>query len=190
MDASRMIRAAGAWGHLLLVVLALGVFAMHTTGHPDSGSAMSHPAVAAPQAAPGSAVTTTAGRPGIDTANAHTVLAAGPGTATAYAPGAAVAYGDGTETAGADASYAPGAAPDPRTAAGTGAAHDSGMAMDMTSLCVAVLATWILAALLRAAIGRRPEWPAALRAAALAALRPNPPPPRQNLLATLSILRI
>ncbi|WP_039640354.1 DUF6153 family protein [Streptomyces sp. 769] len=35
MRTSRRMRAAGAWGHLLLVaVLALGVFAMHTLGHP------------------------------------------------------------------------------------------------------------------------------------------------------------
>ncbi|WP_238432083.1 DUF6153 family protein [Streptomyces cavernae] len=42
--ASRYLRAGGALGHLLLVaVLALGVFAMHSVGHPSepSGSAMS-----------------------------------------------------------------------------------------------------------------------------------------------------
>ncbi|MEU6890697.1 hypothetical protein ABZ934_02665 [Streptomyces sp. NPDC046557] len=43
MSASRSGRAVGAWGHLLLVVvLALGVFVMHSVGHPDSPSA--HPA--------------------------------------------------------------------------------------------------------------------------------------------------
>ncbi|MEV8018105.1 DUF6153 family protein [Streptomyces sp. NPDC086554] len=44
MTASRYVRTAGALGHLLLVVvLALGIFAMHSTGHPEepSGSAMS-----------------------------------------------------------------------------------------------------------------------------------------------------
>ncbi|MFI9063369.1 hypothetical protein ACIGQE_16015 [Streptomyces sp. NPDC053429] len=42
MNASRSGRAVGAWAHLLLVVvLALGVFVMHTAGHPDSPSA--HP---------------------------------------------------------------------------------------------------------------------------------------------------
>ncbi|MFH8615996.1 DUF6153 family protein [Streptomyces sp. NPDC017979] len=35
---SKTIKTAGVWGHLLLVVLALGVFAMHTVGHQDSGA--------------------------------------------------------------------------------------------------------------------------------------------------------
>ncbi|MGO4748256.1 DUF6153 family protein [Streptomyces sp. 2MCAF27] len=36
---SRYVRSGGALGHLLLVVvLALGIFVMHTTGHPDSAS--------------------------------------------------------------------------------------------------------------------------------------------------------
>ncbi|MGW7099526.1 DUF6153 family protein [Streptomyces sp. NPDC054838] len=50
---SRSGRAAGAWGQLLLiVVLALGVFVMHTTGHPDSPSAhqTAHPSAHAPAA--------------------------------------------------------------------------------------------------------------------------------------------
>lgn len=39
MRASRYVRAGGAFGHLLLVaVLAFGVFAMHTMGHPDGSS--------------------------------------------------------------------------------------------------------------------------------------------------------
>lgn len=44
VKASRYVRAGGALGHLLLVVvLALGVFAMHSMGHPheSSGSAVS-----------------------------------------------------------------------------------------------------------------------------------------------------
>ncbi|MEV1078761.1 hypothetical protein AB0I98_11000 [Streptomyces sp. NPDC050211] len=39
MHVSRCVRAGGALGHLLLVVvLALGVFVMHTVGHPDESS--------------------------------------------------------------------------------------------------------------------------------------------------------
>ncbi|MGW0712177.1 DUF6153 family protein [Streptomyces sp. NPDC002643] len=44
MSVSRTVRAGGALGHLLLVVvLALGVFVMHTVGHPEehSGAASS-----------------------------------------------------------------------------------------------------------------------------------------------------
>lgn len=49
MFASRVLRAGSALGQLLLVVvLALGVFVMHTVGHPDtdSGSASHSMAVA------------------------------------------------------------------------------------------------------------------------------------------------
>ncbi|MCK7622798.1 DUF6153 family protein [Streptomyces sp. RS10V-4] len=46
MRANRRIRAAGAWGHLLLIaVLALGVFAMHTLGHPSGPREMAGPAM-------------------------------------------------------------------------------------------------------------------------------------------------
>jgi hypothetical protein len=39
VKASRYVRTGGALGHLLLVVvLALGIFAMHTMGHPDHSS--------------------------------------------------------------------------------------------------------------------------------------------------------
>ncbi|WP_052867251.1 hypothetical protein [Streptomyces niger] len=39
MRLSRKTQAAGAWGHLLLVVvLALGIFVMHTLGHPKDTS--------------------------------------------------------------------------------------------------------------------------------------------------------
>lgn len=41
------LRAGGAWGHLLLVaVLALGVFAMHTMGHPEHSTGRAADAVA------------------------------------------------------------------------------------------------------------------------------------------------
>ncbi|MGW7428046.1 DUF6153 family protein [Streptomyces sp. NPDC054861] len=88
-----------------------------------------------------------------------------------------------------------GAAPAHQSGAGPGHApesgapapsHDSGMAMDMTTLCVAVLGVWLIAGLVRAALARRPDWPARL----LPALGPNAPPPRAPDLAELSILRI
>ncbi|MFF0447377.1 hypothetical protein ACFYT4_13355 [Streptomyces sp. NPDC004609] len=170
MSASKRIRAAGAWWHLLFVVLALGVFAMHTVGHPDSGSGTAHPG------SPSGAAAVTG----------------------AHAPGTAVRaesdrHGDGgVRTAEATAaSPASEPAPGNRTAAGhdTAGSPASGMPMNMVSLCVAVLGTWMLAGLLRAALSRRTEWLSLLRAGAVAALRPEPPPPRPDL-ARLSILRI
>ncbi|MFC5154354.1 DUF6153 family protein [Streptomyces amakusaensis] len=148
MDASGLTRTAGAWWQLLLVVLALGVFAMHTTGHPDGGSGMSHPG-GVPYSAPADAVSPSAHGP-------------------ADAPRT-----DGEAAERRDSAHHP----------------QPGMAMDMSSLCVAVLVGWILAALLRAAPGRGADrWAAAL-AGAVAAPGPGPPPPRPDL-ARLSILRI
>ncbi|WP_229869492.1 DUF6153 family protein [Streptomyces inusitatus] len=135
MDTSGMTRAAGAWWQLLLVVLALGVFAMHTTGHPDGGSGMSHP---------------------------------GPAPYSYSAPEAV--HGPAERQ---DSAHLP----------------QPGMAMDMSSLCVAVLVGWILAALLRAAPGRGADRRAAAPAGVFAAPGPGPPPPRPDL-AKLSILRI
>ncbi|MFF4905829.1 hypothetical protein ACFY2T_13255 [Streptomyces sp. NPDC001260] len=64
------------------------------------------------------------------------------------------------------------------------------MAMDMLSLCLAVmLGAWILAALLRSALARHPDWLARLLAQAPVLLRANPPP-RGPDLAQLSILRL
>ncbi|MFD8970914.1 DUF6153 family protein [Streptomyces sp. NPDC059593] len=70
------------------------------------------------------------------------------------------------------------------------ARHDSGMAMDMTTLCVAVLGAWLLAGLVRAALARRPDWLAVVLARLVPALGPHAPPPRPPDLAQLSILRI
>lgn len=64
------------------------------------------------------------------------------------------------------------------------------MAMDMLSLCLAVLlSAYVLAALLKAALTRRPDWPANLLARATVAQRPNPPP-RGPDLTQLSVLRL
>ncbi|MDI3387953.1 DUF6153 family protein [Streptomyces sp. B-S-A8] len=136
MSVSRCVRAGGAMAHLLLVVvLAFGVFVMHTVGHPDesSGAGMS--------------------------VGAH----ASHGAAAGYEAGTAQ-HSSADEPA-------------------------SGPAMDMTSLCVAVLGVWALAALLYAAFTRRPGWLAELLARTVVALRPNAPPPRPDL-TQLSVLRI
>ncbi|MEV5969404.1 DUF6153 family protein [Streptomyces sp. NPDC051921] len=151
-------RAGGALAHLLLVVvLALGVFVMHSVGHPEGSSG-------------GGADGTT-----------HVVAATG------LLP--------------ADASPADGASADASAPAHHGgdhggdhrksASHESdGTGMDMTTLCVAVLGAWLLVALVRAALARRPDRTAALLAGLLPALGPNAPPPRPPDLAQLSILRI
>ncbi|MFE5858803.1 hypothetical protein ACFQ61_37005 [Streptomyces sp. NPDC056500] len=222
MSASRAIRAAGAWGHLLLVVLALGVFAMHTVGHPESGSAGGHGAMASarPQeAVSGSGSAAHSGLVDEGTAASGTVAAGGvpKPLSVGGAPGGNItADGSGhhspavatplRHTTHADptghvpppvdhsavaplelvASNEEGAATGHGEQAGV---HHHGMVMDMASLCVAILGSWILAALLRAALVRGSDWLPHLRAAALTALRPGAPPPRPHL-TRLSVLRI
>ncbi|MGW1379412.1 DUF6153 family protein [Streptomyces sp. NPDC002446] len=163
MSAQRRMRAVGAYGHLLLVVvLALGVFVMHTVGHPDSSSGSTLHGSAAGATAHGSAGATAA----------HSAMApmamATPAQARAVEAEASAHSSDHDKKA---------------------SSHGPGMRMDMASLCVAVLGGWILAGLLRAVLGRRTDWLVRLRVGAMAALRPNPPPPRPDL-AQLSILRI
>ncbi|WP_328356947.1 DUF6153 family protein [Streptomyces sp. NBC_00445] len=133
---SRYVRVGGALGHLLLVVvLALGVFVMHTVGHPDESS---HATVSA-----------------MDT---------GPHASAAMVP----AQEDLAQAASADMPV---------------------MAMDMVSLCVAVLfAAWILVALLRSALARSPGRLADVLARA-PVLRRSAPPPRPPDLTQLSVLR-
>ncbi|MFD8302821.1 hypothetical protein ACFV29_10775 [Streptomyces sp. NPDC059690] len=147
MNASRRIRTGGALGHLLLVVmLALSVFVMHTVGHPaDSASS------------------------GMSTSS--------------HSP--AVAMGDDPPAHAADSAATLAVDPGQPTSA-----HVPLMAMDMLSLCLAVmLGAWILAALLRSALARHPDWLARLLAQAPVLLRANPPP-RGPDLAQLSILRL
>ncbi|WP_275461942.1 DUF6153 family protein [Streptomyces noursei] len=152
MRTNRRMRAAGAWGHLLLVaVLALGVFAMHTLGHPTGHS--DTPDARAATAAHGAAART------------HPAPAAGPAASHRHAAAHPGAASPGTSS------------------------HGPGAAMDMTSLCLAVLGSWALAALLYGALRRRTDWLVPLRAGALARMRPHPPP-RPPDLAELSILRI
>ncbi|GAA4040242.1 DUF6153 family protein [Streptomyces shaanxiensis] len=152
MKTSRYVRAGGALGHLLLVVvLALGVFTMHTLGHPDTAhdSAMSTAS---------HATTTDAA------ASAHTPVSAPADTEA----------GMGSHTTDRA---------DPST-------HAPTMAMDMFSLCLAVLfGAWLLAALLRSAFARHEEWLAELLSQIAAVARPNPPPRRPDL-TRLSVLRL
>ncbi|MFD8009204.1 DUF6153 family protein [Streptomyces sp. NPDC059762] len=120
-------------------MLALGVFMMHSVGHPEGASSASH--------------------------------------ATAAGTGA------GAGAHAADSGSAHGAAPQDE-------GHAPGSGMDMTTLCVAVLGAWLLAGLVRAALGRRPDWLVLLLARLAPALRPHAPPRRPPDLARLSVLRI
>lgn len=150
--AERGERAGGALGHLLLVVvLALGVFLMHSVGHPEgSGGGM--------DAASGSH---------------HSAPAAHHGMGSDARP-------DGGNS-------------DARPHGGSrdsDARHAPGTGMDMTTLCVAVLGAWLFAGLVRAALGRRPDWLTLLLARLTPALGPHAPPRRPPDLAQLSVLRI
>lgn len=151
MKASRNVRVGGALGHLLLVVvLALGVFAMHSMGHPSE--------------------------------SAHSTMS----TASAPAATDAAAAGHAPMDAPADMVVG-GHATDPTSSSST---HEPAMAMDMLSLCVAVLfGAWVLAALLKSAFARSQEWLARLLAQVAAVSRPNPPP-RGPDLTRLSVLRL
>ncbi|MFC4506224.1 MULTISPECIES: hypothetical protein [Streptomyces] len=145
------MRAGGALGHLLLVVvLAVGIFAMHSMGHPSESSSSvmssaSHSAAMDPAASRQDPMGTPADR-----------------------------GGDGHATG----------------TAGSAASHEPAMAMDMVSLCMAVLfGACVLATLLRSAFTRHQEWPARLLAQVSGVLRPDPPP-RGPDLTLLSVLRL
>jgi hypothetical protein len=146
------VRAGGALGQLLLVVvLAVGVFVMHTLGHPEEHSDSASHSVAAPS---------------------HVQTSGHGGMPDHWMP----ALPD---------HWMPAPSDDPSSAP-----HEPGMAMDMTSLCVAVLfGAWALAVLLRAAFARRREWPAELLAQ-VAVIRRRIPPPRGPDLTRLSVLRL
>ncbi|MFJ6630880.1 hypothetical protein ACIQMR_05615 [Streptomyces sp. NPDC091376] len=145
---------------LLVVVLALGVFVMHTVGHPGEGSGS-----------------------GMSSAT-HT-------TSHTAATGAVPAHGHPADAPGI-AVIIPGGGPvtSPVTSPLTDAPRHEpgGMAMDMASLCLAVLGAWALAALLHAAFAGRRDRLAGLASAVVAHVRADPPP-RAPDLAQLSILR-
>ncbi|MFF2642841.1 hypothetical protein ACFVUB_23755 [Streptomyces niveus] len=143
MNARGYGRVGSALGRLLLiVVLALGVFAMHTVGHPDESYASE--------------------------SGAATMVHASDEPAPPPSP--------------------PPAPPHP-SAADEPVMGMDGMSMDMASLCLAVLSTWALAALLLAAFARQDGLFTNPLAGLRVAPRPNPPP-RTPELTLLSVLRI
>jgi hypothetical protein len=92
-------------------------------------------------------------------------------------------------TAGTQTSTGAAAMTEHEAAASAALSVDEPMiSMDVLSVCVAVLATWLLWLFLGAA-ARRKEQLTALLARAMAVLPPLPPPPRPSL-AQLSVLRI
>ncbi|MCO8304262.1 MULTISPECIES: hypothetical protein [Streptomyces] len=161
MSTGRSVRAGAVVPRLLLVVvLALSVFVMHTLGHPDgesSGPGMSHSVA---HRAPG-------------------------GTPPAPHGGGAAVTGSKPHQAAPAPSAGAGHAP----AAPTTAPREPMTGMDMASLCVAVLGVWMLGALLRAVLARRSGSPPRLPVAAVTVVRPVPPSPWPDLIA-LSVLRI
>ncbi|MFF8380634.1 DUF6153 family protein [Streptomyces sp. NPDC015661] len=98
--------------------------------------------------------------------------------------------GGGMDTTAASHHSAPAQAAPAHHGDSSDARHEPGTGMDMTTLCVAVLGAWLLAGLLRAALGRRPDWLTLLLARLTPALGPHAPPPRPPDLARLSVLRI
>ncbi|MFD3619598.1 DUF6153 family protein [Streptomyces sp. NPDC058676] len=151
MKVSRYVRTGGALGHLLLVVvLALGIFAMHSMGHPGE--------------------------------SAHSTMS---GTSHSTAMDAA-ASGHGLLSAPTDR----GAGGHAASTADPSSSHEPAMAMDMGSLCVAVLfGAWALIALLRSAFARHQGRSVEHLSQITAMLRPNPPP-RGPDLTRLSVLRL
>ncbi|MDT0568789.1 hypothetical protein RM704_15145 [Streptomyces sp. DSM 3412] len=166
MKASRRVRAGGTLGHLLLIaVLALSVFAMHSTGHPDESA---HPGgesahVNEPAHISGSMHVSESvpfSEPVPFSGSAHSMNTAAHATATDAAP------------------------------TGSQSSHEPAPTMDMQSLCVAILlGAWVLTALLMSAFARRHEEWAELLAQVAALARPRPPP-RGPDLTRLSVLRL
>ncbi|WP_242578625.1 hypothetical protein [Streptomyces sp. MST-110588] len=151
---------------LLVVVLALGVFIMHTLGHPEGGN---------DSATAGSSHGVMPGSSHGAMAADHTAMPAHHG-ATAPSHGAVAAVGEPALLL----------APSQGAGAGGKPVHT----MDMTSLCVAVLGAWMLGVLAWAAPARFRTRPLAPPAWFAAALRPNPPPPLPPPdLIQLSVLR-
>ncbi|MEU9970623.1 hypothetical protein [Streptomyces malaysiensis] len=186
VNTGRSMRAGGVLPRLLLVVvLALGVFVMHTLGHPDggSGSGMSHSAHRAsaemrPAPYGGDHGGGTGGMGGggtVATGSRPQRAAPAPSAElpSAEAPYAAVPH--------AEARHAPDA---PETKP-----RDPMTGMDMASLCVAVLGVWVLGALLRVVSARRSGPPPGLPVTAAATARLDPPSCGPDLTA-LSVLRI
>ncbi|MCC4314330.1 hypothetical protein [Streptomyces malaysiensis] len=184
VNTGRSMRAGGVLPRLLLVVvLALGVFVMHTLGHPDggSGSGMSH---SAHRASAEMRPAPYGGDHGGGTGGMGGTAATGSGpqraapAPSAELPSAEAPY---AEIPHAEARHAPDA---PETKP-----RDPMTGMDMASLCVAVLGVWVLGALLRVVSARRSGPPPGLPVTAAATARLDPPSCGPDLTA-LSVLRI
>ncbi|MFD8339372.1 hypothetical protein ACFV42_43175 [Streptomyces solisilvae] len=174
VNTGRSMRAGGVLPRLLLVVvLALGVFVMHTLGHPDGGS--------------GSGMSHSAHRASAEMRPAPYGGDHGGGTdgTGGMGGGATAATGSGPQRVApaphAEARHAPDA---PETKP-----RDPMTGMDMASLCVAVLGVWVLGALLRVVSARRSGPPPGLPVTAAATARLDPPSCGPDLTA-LSVLRI
>ncbi|MER6098449.1 hypothetical protein ABT154_21835 [Streptomyces sp. NPDC001728] len=169
--AGRGRRAEGALAHLLLVVvLALGVFLMHAVGHPEgSGSDTSIAPGSSPSSSSVVPPSTVAGE------STHTSSATVAGQSAHMSSSAALTTARAAVPHGGDSSDA---------------GHEPGSGMDMTTLCVAVLAGWLFAGLVRAALARRPDWLTLLLTRLTPALGPHAPPARPPDLTRLSVLRI
>ncbi|WP_307821563.1 hypothetical protein [Streptomyces coffeae] len=145
---------------LLVVVLAMGVLVMHTMGHPDGDSG--------------------SGGGG----SAHHVSVAShsaPDHSTHGGHVRTLSVQDGhhqAEPMAGERESAPMAEP-----------REPMAAMDMASLCVAVLGVWVLTGLLCAALTCRRVPPPGPSTPLSAAARPRPPTPGPDLVA-LSVLRI
>lgn len=176
MTTGRSMRADGVLPRLLLVVvLALGVFVMHTLGHPDggSGAGMTHSARHAPGEMRPAAYK---GDPGS--------YNGGPGSYNGDHGSYGGDHGGGTAATGSGPQRAAPAPAAPETKP-----REPMTGMDMASLCVAVLGVWVLGALLGAVLTRRSGPPLRLPVAAPVVARPDPPSPGPDLTA-LSVLRI
>ncbi|GAA1112179.1 hypothetical protein [Streptomyces javensis] len=173
MTTGGSMRADGVLPRILLVVvLALGVFVMHTLGHPGGGS--------------GSGMTHSTGHASGE------MRPAGHSGAPAAHNGAPATYGGVTavtDTGPRRAAPAPSAEDGHAPAAPETKPREPMTGMDMASLCVAVLGVWVLGALLHAVLARRSGPPLRLPVAAAVVARPDPPSPGPDLTA-LSVLRI
>ncbi|MFD5254616.1 hypothetical protein ACFWM5_17450 [Streptomyces bobili] len=146
MKASRYVRAGGALGHLLLVVLlALGLFAMHGMGHPNesdhAGMSTTSPSAITDAAAPG-----------------HLPMS-GPTDGMAVGGHATETTDSAGKRAESSSTHEPAMTMD----------------MVSLCLAV-LFGAWALSALVRSALARRQEWLAELLARLTTVARPDPPP--------------
>ncbi|WP_053048768.1 hypothetical protein [Streptomyces antioxidans] len=179
MTTARSMRTDGVLPRLLLVVvLALGVLVMHTLGHPEGGSGpgMTH---SAHHASGGARPVSHGGGGPYDGSVLYDGDPAPDGTG----------HGGATDTGTQRTAAAPSAEAGHAPAAPETEPREPMTAMDMASLCVAVLGVWVLGALLGAVFARRGGPPLGLPVVGAVVARPDHPSPGPDLTA-LSVLRI